>query len=394
MTWAPLYMRSFNVSYTVKKMRDQNMRKRYKIIIFRTVAAILFAVLAVLIAARRNNGFAMPGAENIRTSEMVSGEYDEGGSAGGSAIIKSSEADSRGVVEENDNGYIMNGTGSAEDSSYAVSALKLSDYEKLSIDPLSPRIYEGAALKKRMKELAALDKTYKKINKRFEDYPENVLAAFCNEPGMSDFVLGYNDEDRVCNAAYTKDELEAEFPLLLQWDKRWGYESYGDSCIGLAGCAPVCLAMVSLFVNGESGVTPDQAASYAMERGYYLRGTGTSWSFMTEGAGYVGLYGRELGLSESAVMSELKAGHPVICSVRPGIFTARGHFIVLAGLQDGKIIVRDPNSAYRSSLLWDFTDIKGQIKNMWSYTKPSQSHTVRQDSRDVQYDVIFDIRDY
>lgn len=376
----------------MNKMRDEDMKKRYKIIILRIVIAVLLAVLTVLAATRRNNGFAMPGGgDNIKTSETVKGDYDDIGSSEDSYPVKSSEADSRGVVEERES-YKMNGQ-EDDDCFIAAPAISLSDYEKLSIDPLKPEIYEGNALKKRLKELAGLDKTYKKVYKNYDAYPENILAAFCNEPGMSEFVLGYTKKDGGRKAAYTEGELEAEFPLLLQWDTRWGYEEYGDSCIGLAGCAPVCLAMVALFVTGDDEVTPDKIAAYAMEQGYYLKGTGTSWSFMTEGAKNFGLSGREIGLSKSAVISELEAGHPVICSMRPGIFTARGHFIVLAGLQDGKIIVRDPNSAYRSSLLWDFSEIQGQIKNMWSFTIQSQSHTVHPYSRDGQYDVIFDVRE-
>lgn len=384
------------------------MRKRYKKYIIRTIMVILIAMLAAIIAARRNNGFETAGGgDNVKTSEPVRGDFDDG--AGGDYYTaKSSETDSRGVVKKSENkdselSKPSKSSKPADDgknikgNAYVIPALSLSDYEKLSIDPLSPELYEGAALKSRMKELAELDKTYKKVYKNYDDYPENVLAAYCNEPGMSEFVLGYTvRKGRVGEpgeTGYTEDEMEDEFPLLLQWDKRWGYESYGDSCIGLAGCAPVCLAMVSLAVTHDEENTPDKIAAYAMEQGYYLRGTGTLWSFLTEGAKYFGLSGRELGMSESAVMSELEAGHPVICSMRPGTFTVHGHFIVLAGLRDGRIIVRDPNSPYRSSLLWDFSDIKGEIKNMWSYTVPSRNYKASPEYGDSPYGIVFDIRD-
>ena len=51
-------------------------------------------------------------------------------------------------------------------------------------------------------------------------------------------------------------------------------------------------------------------------------------------------------------MGALENGEPVICSMRPGDFTTKGHFIVLVGMEDGKIRVHDPNSAQRSSQLW------------------------------------------
>lgn len=40
--------------------------------------------------------------------------------------------------------------------------------------------------------------------------------------------------------------------------------------------------------------------------------------------------------------------------MRPGDFTTIGHFILLTGVEDGKIKVNDPNSKIRSSKLWDY----------------------------------------
>ena len=67
------------------------------------------------------------------------------------------------------------------------------------------------------------------------------------------------------------------------------------------------------------------------------------------------------------VLRELEQGHPIICSMRKGTFTAQGHFIVLAGVKDGKILVRDPNSRAKSEMLWDFSEIRSQIRNLWRY---------------------------
>jgi predicted double-glycine peptidase len=90
---------------------------------------------------------------------------------------------------------------------------------------------------------------------------------------------------------------------------------------------------------------------------------------MTEGASHFGIKGSELNLSKGTVLSELQAGHPIICSMRPGDFTSQGHFIVLVGVQDGKIIVNDPNSTERSNVLWDFDVLQPQIKNLWAFKK-------------------------
>ena len=111
-----------------------------------------------------------------------------------------------------------------------------------------------------------------------------------------------------------------------------------------------------------------QIAEYAQENGYYLKGTGTSWSLLTEGASYLGVEGREISLSKKTVQTALQQGQPIICSVGPGDFTTEGHFIVLTGMKYGKIKVNDPN-CIRRSCLWDYEVLEPQIKNLWAYCR-------------------------
>ena len=155
---------------------------------------------------------------------------------------------------------------------------------------------------------------------------------------------------------------------MLQWDQRWGYVSYGSSDIALSGCAPTCLSMVIVGLTGNHNATPNKIAKYAQDNGYYLKGTGTSWSLLTEGASYLGVEGREISLSKKTVQTALQQGQPIICSVGPGDFTTEGHFIVLTGMKYGKIKVNDPN-CIRRSCLWDYEVLEPQIKNLWAYCR-------------------------
>ena len=52
--------------------------------------------------------------------------------------------------------------------------------------------------------------------------------------------------------------------------------------------------------------------------------------------------------------------------MRAGDFTTSGHYIVLAGIEDGKYRVNDPNSYANSEKLWSYEQIEGQIRNLWS----------------------------
>ena len=204
-----------------------------------------------------------------------------------------------------------------------------------------------------------------------DEYPIKLLAALCNNEEMLDFVKGYLDSDGSVTGGFSLLELAEEHPVILQWDKRWGYAPYGDSDIGMAGCAPTCLSMVILQLTKDSSATPDKVADYAMENGYYLEGTGTAWSLMTEGGIAFQVEGEEIPLDEGRMTTALGEGRPLICAMGPGDFTDNGHFIVVTGYTGQGFTIRDPNSRVRSQKLWDYGTLEPQIKNLWEFQRIS-----------------------
>lgn len=232
----------------------------------------------------------------------------------------------------------------------------------------APIALDSNEIKATINKMAEKDREYKEICENYDAYPEELLAALCNNPEMLSFVQEYPYSAPTASGGFTDEELEGDFVLLNQWDKRWGYVPYGNSCIALSGCAPTCISMVSLALRGDSGVTPDVVAEYAENNGYYKPGTGTAWSLMTEGCRQFGIQGTQIGLDRDVLFQHLNNGEPVICSMRPGDFTTQGHFIVLTAVVDGKIAVCDPNSIARSQVLWDWNVLEPQIKNLWAFS--------------------------
>lgn len=189
-----------------------------------------------------------------------------------------------------------------------------------------------------------------------------------NNPETIDFVRDYQTKKDVPPAENIGEVTAGVIPHLLQWDERWGYQIYGDNMIAVNGCGPTVISMVASGLTGDNTITPYRVAKFAEQNGYYEGDAGTSWALMTEGAAQFGVYGEEMGLSEEAVFSSLENGNPIICSMSPGDFTTTGHFIVLVGIEDGKIRVNDPNSVKRSEKLWDYETLYPQISNLWVYT--------------------------
>lgn len=231
----------------------------------------------------------------------------------------------------------------------------------------APQTLGNDEIKTKLEKLANSNPEFQEVLRHADEYPQELLQALCNNPEMISYVSGYLTADGTPTGGITEEDLSTSVPLLLQWDTRWGYVPYGDSDVGQSGCAPTCLSMVIVALTGDTEATPNAVAAYSEKNGYYVKGTGTSWSLMTDGSSSFGISSRELPLSKSRIISELESGHLIICSLRPGDFTTTGHFIVLTEVVDGEIRVNDPNSKARSSKLWRYETLEGQIKNLWVF---------------------------
>ncbi|MGN0367937.1 MAG: C39 family peptidase [Wujia sp.] len=229
-----------------------------------------------------------------------------------------------------------------------------------------PQMYSKEEISNIIHELAQTDSDFAKIETQFEQYPEELLNVLCNNPNMVSYALSYKEKYGMIYGDLEDCELEG-VPLFIQWDSRWGYFPYGNNVIGLSGCGPTCMSMVVVGLTKNQNATPVALAEYATEHGYYEAGAGTKWTFMEDAGSAYGVETSWLPLQKETLYSELEQGHPVICAMREGDFTAQGHFVVITGIEDGKLRIHDPNSVIRSNKLWDYEDIEDQIANLWSY---------------------------
>ena len=222
----------------------------------------------------------------------------------------------------------------------------------------------------RLEELSKESTDIEQIYRNSSLYPEKLLEALANNPEMEYFVKCYPSFVGSTASGLTEEEKQQDVPLFLQWDFRWGYKWYGeDGVIGLTGCGPTCLSMVFYSLTRDESLTPDCIAEYAEQNGYYINGVGTAWSLMWDAPEHYGIEVKQPRFTESAMKQELDAGHLIICSMGKGDFTTAGHFIVVHGYDEDGFLVNDPNCIARSGERWKFTQIEGQIKNLWSFWK-------------------------
>lgn len=229
------------------------------------------------------------------------------------------------------------------------------------------------------------------INPYLVDTPAERLIIFAREKGLSIdewtpemlTLLERNPdaEEYVQNYPFLKDTLQdidlsdqigtGKVPLLLQWDARWGYSTYGSGPMGLTACGPTCVSMACLYFLQDAKYTPRYVADYAEENGYYVKGAGSSWTLISRGAKDLGLNVDTIPPNPNTIIKALEEGNLVICAMGPGDFTTSGHFILMVGAKDGLAIINDPNSPTNSEKLWNVAEIRDQISMLW-VIKPNE----------------------
>lgn len=214
-------------------------------------------------------------------------------------------------------------------------------------------------------------KRYAKANGiSMDEYPEDLLKLYERNKETETFVEEYPLKKDVEPEIDLSDlSSTSEVPLLLQWDQRWGYHRYAGEVMGLSGCGPTALSMVAIFMTGDITKNPRWVADFASQNGYAVDGSGTAWSLMLEGARQIGLSSKEIPVERERVENNLQAGNPIIALMGPGEFTSNGHFIVLTGLQNGRLKINDPNSRKNSEKIWDIDQVLEQTKAVWVYYK-------------------------
>jgi hypothetical protein len=201
----------------------------------------------------------------------------------------------------------------------------------------------------------------------YRDYPQSLIDLLERNPETEKFVLEYPTAGKETFSIDLSEHFNTgSVPLLMQWDQRWGYMKYGSDVAGLTACGPVCLSMAAIYLTSDPAYSPDAMIRFASENNYYVPGSGSSWTLISEGGKKLGFQVTELPLDEGRIRKCVEADIPVIIVVGPGDFTTSGHFLVITGYENGKFRLNDPNSRANSQELWAYENIKGQIRNLWS----------------------------
>ena len=188
-----------------------------------------------------------------------------------------------------------------------------------------------------------------------ENYAQN-LSVFLGD-GMMQGLLPAESTGLVSLGDIRFSDGATQVVYYNQLDKRYASKPYGTDDIGTYGCGPTCMAMVVSSLTNET-VDPVEMACWAYENGYWCSRSGSYHSLIPGAAKAWGLPVQGCGKTEGQrIVDALSQGKLVVAIMLKGHFTSSGHFIVLRGVENGKILVADPANYTRSQQAWDLAII-------------------------------------
>lgn len=198
------------------------------------------------------------------------------------------------------------------------------------------------------------------------NHPESLQKLYRENFETADFVASYFDQkDKVKEVNIKKYKRSKQIPLFIQWDKQWGYLTYGDDIAGVNGDGPMCLAMAGYYLTRDEKFSPDKIIAFSQENGFYKKGKGTLSTLMTDGATQLGLVSAEINPTAENIIGALEGEKPVICYIEKGNLAATSHFIVIRSVKDGAVFINDPTSVVNSEKQWIMDELLSQIKTAW-----------------------------
>lgn len=312
------------------------------------------------IAGRENitdSGASADSADTADNGDTIAGSDTESGVSAGS----SAESAASGQSAEEDEGSIRDTL--EEKTQEAV--IRAKEIEEERNKPTEEELRQ-----QERDRLSAMDLDELTAYLWEHEVPADLIYFMEEYPETREFVTDYlYQPDTPPSKSIAGEVRKGTIPHFLQWDERWGYETYGSTFMAVSGCGPTALSEVYSGLTGKTDMNPFAMAQWAEENGFYVYGSGTSWEMMTTGAWMLGLNAWSLDGGKESLIAALQGGYPVICAMTPGDFTFFGHFIVLTAVDENENVrVLDSNSRIRTQKLWNADDLMWQIAGMWAFS--------------------------
>ena len=206
-----------------------------------------------------------------------------------------------------------------------------------------------------------------RIAKHADDYTDTrMIDLAVNEPAALSFVANYPGADKT-SSEYTDSVTKGTYPVLYDWDSRWGYIDYADGALGVTGSGPTTLAMAYMGLTGKTDQTPATIANTITDAGANSGESGMKTDFFENGISRVGLASVAYSSTEDDLYTAISNGTPVAALLKANTLTSSAHWVLITGYaEDDSLIVYDPTSATASSHTWDAGTIAASSDSLFA----------------------------
>lgn len=176
--------------------------------------------------------------------------------------------------------------------------------------------------------------------------PEEEDQSPEDVPSDGELIIAARVDERLWRGVKPSDERGMAIPMLFQGDYAQTVCTVGgiERSVATSGCGATSLSMVIAYLTGNTDQNPYTLFCDSVDAGRY-HGSGWSHGTLSLFAENYGVHSRWIANDADAILSALREGKPVIAHMGPGIFTSRGHYLVLRGVtEDGLVLMNDPNS--------------------------------------------------
>lgn len=193
-----------------------------------------------------------------------------------------------------------------------------------------------------------------------DNYAQN-LSLFLGDSMFQGLPDGYETVVSLGDIRFTDGQTPVVY--FNQLDERYAGKPYGTDNIGGYGCGPTAMSIVVSSLTVDT-VDPIEMANWSYEHGCWCSGNGSYHSLIPTAAKAWGLPVEGCSAAEGQkIVDALSGGKLVVAIMAKGHFTTSGHFIVLRGVKDGKILVADPVSYRKSEQAWDLSIILNEASS-------------------------------
>lgn len=199
--------------------------------------------------------------------------------------------------------------------------------------------------------------------------PDEEDQAPEDEPNEDEIIIASREDGVLWRGVVPSDERGMAIPMLFQTDYPQVVCTLRgiDRSVATSGCNATSLSMVIAYLTGNTQQTPYSLFCQSVDEGRY-HGAGWSHDTLSHYARVYGVKSQWIANDADAILQALREGKPVIAHMGPGIFTSRGHYLVLRGVtEDGLVLMNDPNSRSNCERAFPIENLLKQAKTSHAF---------------------------